>query len=275
MASWWNPFSWFKKSNKTNSPTIEIKQQQSDLDVILTDDKKNEPIIKTPILDKLTSKVIQSKNNIAKEPNLLNQVVSTRNIDKPIIPNSNIEKIIIFDISTTVTSNSAQITWKTNKNSESKVLINGKQYISSNIDTLHNVQINDLDVDKVYRGSITAITNGLWSSENITFKTKQRPLEIENNIRPCSNNVCTLSWSTNYLTNSRVVIKNNQTSEIFSLDSQKGTSDEHYVNIHLDIGSYLITIYATNDVGESIQLETSFNVLTPCVGRFCANIMSA
>jgi len=177
-AAWWNPFTWkvFNKKearveivslapitpvvNTTNKVEVGAK-----LDKPKADKNKLVELIKKPVVE-----IIQKNNDL-----------KTETPKTTIEPKSTITlSISSLNIDPKITS--VYISWQTNMASESKLLLNGTAYQSKNgVDALHYVEIKDLTSGHAYKGTITALVNNAWTSQEISFNTKEvppKPVEV-------------------------------------------------------------------------------------------------
>ena len=157
------------------------------------------------------------------------------------------------------TENSAKISWETNISSESKVILNGHEYISENgVGTTHQVNINGLDGDSSFNGSITAIANNAWKNQNFQFTTKHSPLAFTYRDGSCytTQHICDFTWSTNNQSSGvvEVYILGNL---VGSFNSESGISKTHRVEFNY-IGGTLFKIKAISG-GESIETTVDIN----------------
>lgn len=141
--------------------------------------------------------------------------------------------------------------WKTNIPSESKVILEGKNYFSERgVGTIHSVKINDLESGFYYKGNITAIVNDAWKNQDFDFTTELPALKITVTSQNCLvGSRCKISWQTNYKSDGRVTIYKKDSDEIlYSLNSSPKNIKEHSVEFNLEPNTeYTFKIYATSD----------------------------
>lgn len=181
FASWWNPFTWFKK--KPVSPTVEQVSIQKPLEIpVIKSKEKKEVAEDNKSISKKTEKAPVTSQK--KEPQKENKVVAP----PPVVPfvfsepKTNPVILAISNIHIEPKITSVYISWQTNMSTESKILLNGTAYQSKNgVDAVHYVEIKDLVGGKSYAGTITALANNAWTSQEVTFNTKEvppKPVEI-------------------------------------------------------------------------------------------------
>lgn len=165
-AVWWNPFTWFKKK-PVIPPVIEQPLTAPTSPTVAEPKQETKEAKKTPSTNKAPKPTEQSAVQTVPV------VTPTPIAPKPI-------ELSIEDIEINQTYNSAQITWNTNIKAESKVILGGKEYVSSaGVGTDHSVIITGLTSDLKYQGYVTAVSNNAWVSEDITFTTKKAPEPIK------------------------------------------------------------------------------------------------
>ena len=262
IASWWNPFSWFKKH--TNTPIIEQTSIVNNPVITENSDKK--------ISEKETIKVTTKENkNTETKKKEETKIITPINTPPKVIPaqittispvqNTKPIELIISDISFNSTPNSVNVSWETNINSESKILFNGKAYLSEDgVSQFHTTKINNLEASHSYTGTVTALANNAWDNKEFTFKTKQALLNITLGSQTCLADSCRISWQTNYSSDSTITItKNGQTSTLGTFNSENGTDSEHTRNINnlSPDTQYHLKINATYN-SESVETEANF-----------------
>lgn len=283
FASWWNPFSWFKKH--TNTPVIEQTNIINNARVTENSEKKTteKEIIKgIPKENKITVTKKKEETKVVTPIITTPEVVPSPVTTIPPVKNTtpveqNIPiKLVISDISFNSTYNSVNVSWETNINSESKILFNGKAYLSEDgVSQFHTTKINNLEASHSYTGTITALANNAWDNEEFTFKTKQALLSITLGSPVCLTDSCRINWQTNYSSDSYVVItKNGQTSTSGAYYSENGIDSKHTRNItNLSLGTeYHFKIYANHD-SESVEIEGNFttqNLSAPQQSQSCS-----
>lgn len=197
LASWWNPFTW--KIFSSNKKEIIVTQPQvintNQVSVIT---EKTIPVIKTATVNeskKVTPTVNIQKDNKAEiqaklEANLKaktdqdvliakqkteEQAKAEAELKAKLIQDS-LNKLSISNIVINPTFNSVKISWVTNIISESKVILNGHEYISQgSVGLDHYVNINELNSDSYYTGYVTAISNNAWQNQGFEFRTMVAP----------------------------------------------------------------------------------------------------
>lgn len=262
LASWWNPFSWFKKHTNTS-----IVGQTNIIDNPTITENSNNNTSEKEIVEEKTKENKNTGTNKKEEVKIIVPVSTTPEVI-PVqittiqqVQNTKPAKLVISDISFNSTHNSVNVNWKTNINSESKILFNGKAYLSENgISQSHSTEINNLEASHLYIGTITALADNAWNNEEFTFKTKQALLNITLGDQICSTYSCRINWQTNYSSYSNITItKTNQTSTLGTFNSENSTDSEHTRNItNLSPSTqYHFKIYATYD-SESVETEGNF-----------------
>jgi hypothetical protein len=189
FASCWNPFSWNWKALFTSpakeevhieKQTPEIKPVDKPTTIIpsIKEIKKDVPIIDNSIAQKKEAQVkLEAELKLKAEQDALilkQKTLEQAGVEKgkeaPFVKLS-IDNITITDI----TDSSVNISWETSKISESKVLLDGKEYIPINgVGTNHYVVINGLKNNLFYTGSVTAISNSSWENKIFEFTTAQK-----------------------------------------------------------------------------------------------------
>lgn len=215
FASWWNPFSWdWRALFSPKIQVVEPVNNPITIPTPIKEIKKDAPVIKeaNPITDVcINIKSVQSKvpdgyslNSgnctpiVVKDycPNIngiqsklpdgmflyvkTGQCLTQNEIDALVSPtpqsSTTNQELSIYDISIDVSVNSGIINWKTSITSESKVILNGHEYLPQNgVGTDHSVTISGLGSATTYSGYITAISNNSWRNQNFQFTTKTAP----------------------------------------------------------------------------------------------------
>jgi len=282
LASWWNPFtwSWFKKNPQieqvvptVNNPVIINtidKSEQKTTSKITNPQKKIETVkINTTVSDSSAQKAeIQAKVDEAlKAKAEQDALIAKQKADeqanleaeqKAKAEQDALAQLSINNIVIDSTENSAKISWETNISSESKVILNGHEYISENgVGTSHQVNINGLDGDSSFNGSITAISNNAWKNQDFQFTTKHSPLAFTYHNGACGASLCNVSWSTNNQSTGMVEVYS-LGNLVGSFNSESGISKTHKVEFHYIGGTLLFKIKAVSG-GESIETTVGFN----------------
>lgn len=239
FASWWNPFSWNWKALFTSpvKEEVQIEKQAPEIKPVdkpttiippTKEIKKDVPTIDNSVAQKKEAqakleaelKLKAEQDALILKLKTLEQARVEKGQEAPFVKLS-IDNITITDI----TDSSVKISWETSKISESKVLLDGKEYIPINgVGTNHYVVINGLKSNLFYAGSVTAISNGSWKSQDFDFSTKPTPLSISVTRKICSTDSCTINWETNH--NSSGTIKVYKTSSSEFIKSENYSSDE-------------------------------------------------
>lgn len=249
LASWWNPFSWFKKTSKIEQPIVQVQTITPPIEVAKP--KQGKPKEKV-ILDKKTS--VKTVTPLNPTPPVKIATPQNPTAPAPI-------QLTISDITFTSTPNSASVSWKTNINSESKFILNGNVYQSkSGVDRYHYAEVTNLDSGQSYNGTITALANNAWDNKTFSFTTQQAPLKITNISHSCSTSSCTITWETNHLANSIITI----TKPISVVGvSQNGNSTNHTTLVNVQPATtYYYEITANSDT-ESVKVSGSFISQSP------------
>jgi len=147
------------------------------------------------------------------------------------------------------TSNSATISWSTDKESNSLIAIAPEgQYDASKGDdaylqvvgqseeqtNIHIVTIYDLEPDTTYHYQVRSVSVGgsLGKSQDFTFRTKTKELEISSyNVTNINNTSASFSWVTTAETNSQVKFTPYR-DNVLLIDSSKTISDKNFTTIH-------------------------------------------
>lgn len=285
FASWWNPISWFNNwTFRKPEPQVQVVENL----LINEPDQSLEPISdsfsletslempKEPQNITPNTKNIESKNTnilIPSQPVQIVPAVITQQ-DTQSLPENTIS---IYEIFVSPSSNSVEVSWKTSIPTESKILIEGRSFISvRGIGIIHKTTITGLDSEMDYSGSITAIANNAWKSENFTFTTKKTPLSIQQSSHNCQTESCSFFWKTNYETNSNIKIFKKDSSDLVKSLNSNTESREHSVNLKLEPSTYYtFEIYATTDNeyvetnGEFKTPEIAPEILSPCLNHAC------
>ncbi len=165
FASWWNPVTW----NWPWGKQVKI-EGQTQRPVYVTPTPK-EMKRKENLIEKKILITLPVKNEEKKTPALIKPIMSVVK-DPP--------ELFISNISVDTETHSVRVSWETNILSESKVFLDGKTYFSKRgVETLHYIDIGDLESDLYHAGTITAITNGAWKNQNFNFTTKEEPPKFE------------------------------------------------------------------------------------------------
>jgi hypothetical protein len=259
-ASWWNPLSWqwfdwlVKKDKQTivvpslNTTSIE-KTQQATLQSKDISTKEN----------------IESKNNYSAikvtETHLISTPIPKTKIENTLKKDIKNNELSIYNIKEESEATSVNLSWNTSIDSESKVLIDSKAYFSNQgVGSIHNVKIENLNAGTLYKGTITALANNSWKSEDFKFQTKREPLKIFNVIKYCPEDLsrfrkpliypssCFIKWETNYYSKGKLNISRE------NIHSESNDGFKHTVNINLNKGTYDFTIYASDEY-ETIKVD--------------------
>ena len=270
MASWWNPFTWFKRH--TNTPIVE-QTSITNNPIITENSNKKTPekeIVKvTTKENKNTETKKKEEEKVVTPINTTPKVIPTQITTIPPVQNTtSIElnipvKLVISDISFNSTHDSVNVNWETNINAESKILFNGKAYLSENgVSQSHSTEINNLEASHSYTGTITALANNAWDNKEFTFKTKQALLNITLGSQTCLTNSCRIDWRTNYSSDSTITItKTGQTSIFGTFNSENGTDSEHTRNI-INLSPSTQYHFKINTTYNSESVETEGNFTT-------------
>lgn len=278
LASWYNPFSWEIWNNifhkKEITPQTQVINQPINTEPIdnstITTSMKKEVKNDTPVVDnsntqkkevqakidaelkaKAERDVLISKQKLEEQTKL--EAEQKAKAEQDALAQLSINNIIIDS-----TENSAKISWETNISSESKVILNGHEYISENgVGTTHQVNINGLDGDSSFNGSITAISNNAWKNQDFQFTTKHSPLAFIYHNGSCGASLCNVSWSTNNQSTGMVEVYS-LGNLVGSFNSESGISKTHKVEFHYIGGTLLFKIKAVSG-GESIETTVGFN----------------
>jgi hypothetical protein len=127
------------------------------------------------------------------------------------------------------------------------------------------VDINGLDSDSSFNGSITAIANNAWKNQDFQFTTKHSPLAFTYHNGSCGgstthpNNSCNFSWSTNIKSSGKVEVYSFGTL-VNSFSSQSADGKTYNVEFELPNNpvSYTFKINATSG-GESVEVDVNIN----------------
>lgn len=259
LASWWNPFTWFKK--KSAVPVEQVVQAPVNPLVV---EKKSNPVTPKTIEPKKVDTTVAPKPAL---PVATQSVVSSTALA---ISNINVES----------TSNSAHISWQTSMPSESKLLIDGKVYFSKNsVDTLHYVEVS-LSSGTSYTGTITALANNAWVNKEITFSTKQAPspapvpLQVTLGNKNCTSNSCKVEWQTNYPTTSSITItKVGQNNVSWLFESENSNATGHWKTLN-NLSPNTQYFFILNAVSDSGSMQTQGNFTTKEQVQSCSGGMA-
>ena len=245
FASWWNPFSWFKKT-----PTATMVQSINPTAVIKNTESK------------IVSSTPKENKNIA-----VNKKIKSY-VQVPSIPTLSINELITSSTDTTAT-----IGWNTSIPTNDKVFlqINGvkTQVATSSLSTIHSATLTNLSPSNSYFFTVESIaSDGITNTQyNGTFTTATSPkpdsLKITLKNSTCLSTSCQINWQTNYPTDSTITITKADTfPQLFH--SENGISANHAKNLtNLSPNTtYSFTInatyYDTAYGSESAEIEGSF-----------------
>lgn len=263
FAAWWNPFTWHWPWAKKVSTKEQV--QQTTLVIPVEEESSKERSLqedKMEITPKVNFEEKKTSIPIKSTPTITAVSLYTPPAT-PIVVISPTVDLSISDVSIDEESNSVRVNWKTNIPSESKILFEGKSYFSKRgVGTIHYVDIDGLESDLYYIGTITAIANNAWKDQNFNFTTKSNPLKITVTRQGCLADTCTLSWETNYKSDSRIKIYKTDSSQIIkSLKSPSENTREHSLEFKLEPNTkYTFEIYSTSD-NESADTTGKFETL--------------
>lgn len=275
-AVWWNPFTWFKK--KVVEPVQTY--QAPNVTLIVTPTPEVNPTGGIP------EEVIKTNNSSSTKvptPISVVPVVSTP-VPQPAVNLSTTDVISVYDIFVVPSNTSAKVSWKTNIATESKVLLEGGSYFSERgVGTMHTVTINGLESDLLYGGTVTAIANNSWKSQNFTFTTEKTSLKITLVSKNCPTDRCTVSWKTNYSTSSRIKVIKESSGETVKSVNLTSTGKEHLIELNLEPNTkYTYEIYATSETQSAELMGELETLVAPiqnssggCGGWFCGHTPSA
>lgn len=272
FAAWWNPTSWriwnlFRK----DTPTAEVISKQQELAVPANHNSTAiniKPVQDIPASKKVPTPKPKDNNSVptANTKPISTLVIPTQQkvvepLKIPLPPEP--VKLIISRIKTDSSISSAEVSWETNIVSESKIILNGKSYMSEGgIGTNHYVTLDRLASDSSYNGTITAIADNMWAHEDVSFKTEHAKLQITyRSSKPCNNGTCMIYWETN--TKSDGVVKVYDTNSgilMQTIASQMQNSTTHKVEFELPNKSsgYTFKIEANNDA-DSVEATVDVN----------------
>lgn len=250
LASWWNPFSWFKKTPKYEQTVTQVQPINSQIEAKKPTQEKT---VEQPQVNKKVTKPIKKENSPTSTTIPISTVPA---VVAPPVQNPTTQ-LIISDITFNSTSDSANISWKTNINSESKVILNGDVYHSkSGVDMYHYALINNLNSDQSYTGTITALANNAWESKTFSFSTQKAPLKILSFKADCLIESCTVTWETNSLSNGIVTFTNSSQTRV-GVSQNKDSMNHSVLIITTPATTYNFTISASVGI-ESVEASGNF-----------------